>query len=45
MAALVGFRLARCPLSTPAAGSSSQSMTVGPLDASAAVSADRSSVG
>ena len=45
VAALVGLRLARCPLSTPAAGSSSQSMIDGPPDASASVSADCNSDG
>ena len=45
VAALVGLRLARCPLSTPAAGSSSQSMIDGPFDAIASVSADCSSDG
>jgi hypothetical protein len=45
VAELLGLRLVRCPLSTPAAGSSWQSMIAGCLEATASLSADFSSVG
>ena len=43
--ALFGLRLVRCPLSTPAAGSRSQSTIAGPFDTSASANADCSSPG